>query len=281
MLRSLPAERLSALRQYLEKRDGEVVSYVQLANEFDVSIQTVRRDVLGLEEAGLVRRTFGGAIVNALSTQIEPMIDSRRIAAHAEKTAIAGVAADFLENEATYFDASTTVMELIARIPDAWKGEATTSSLPAAYELARNTTGPITVLGGEYRRGSECVGGSATLAQITQMRFGTAFLSCRAFSPEHGLTEANESEAELKRVVIRNSRRVVLMADSTKADGISPFSFGDISSAHLFVTDEGLGADVRGRMASSTQLLIAARPRKRAKDSAGHVDGTRPPPTRR
>lgn len=256
--RPLPAERLSALRRFLLDRPGQVVSSLELADHFGVSIQTVRRDLVTLESDGSIARVFGGARVAAPETTVEPEIAVRKASSLRQKAAIGLLASTLLRaGEAAYFDASTTVMELITRIPLDWDGGATTSSLPAAYALARRTTGHLTLLGGEYRRGSECVGGSTTVDQLSQMRFGTAYLSSRAFSLRHGFTEANPDEAALKQAVIRNADRVIMLVDSTKTETVAAHHFVALDTVDAVITDDDMPQELIDMMRSHTTVQVA------------------------
>lgn len=246
------------MRRFLSDRPGEVVSSIELAEHFGVSIQTIRRDLMTLEHDGFVARVFGGAVVASPGASNEPAITVRRESSTSQKSAIGRAASALLRpGEAAYFDASTTVLELIGSIPLDWEGDATTSSLPAAYELARRTSGHLTLLGGEYRRRSECVGGANAVRQVAEMRFGTAYLSCRAFSLRHGFTEAEASEAALKQAVIRNSERIVLLVDSAKAETVAAHHFVDLGQVSVLVTDRGMPRELLDAIRSVTSVHVA------------------------
>jgi len=257
--RLLPAERLARMRSYLQDRPESVVDLATLARLFAVSQQTVRRDLAVLEADGLVHRTFGGAVVQSSGLRVEPALHTRHSHAANLKAAIAEAARRYLRNEdGIYLDASTTVLALARRVPDDWQGSATTSSLPTVQELGPRVRGSLTLLGGQYRPSSECVGGVPALTQLATQRFATAFLSCRALSTRHGLTEAREDEAALKRLVIANSARVVLLVDSTKLETVAAHHFADIKQANVLVVDDLAPADLVAALREQVEVVVAA-----------------------
>ncbi len=257
--RPLPAQRLASLRSFLRSRPEAIVDLVSLAERFEVSTQTIRRDLAMLEADGVVQRTFGGAVIQPATQRFEPGIEARRAEAAGPKAVIGRAAQDLLiDGEEAYFDASTTVLALVQRVPEQWSGNATTSSVPAAQELSARNAGRITLLGGEYRRSSQCVGGSASIAQIAHLRFTTAYLSCRAFSLRHGLTEARPDEAALKRAVIEHAQRIVMLVDSSKIESVSAHHFADLLEIDILVVDDHAPAHVIDQLRNKGVNVILA-----------------------
>lgn len=257
--RLLPARRLASLRSYLQERPETVVDLATLADFLGVSQQTVRRDLAVLEADGVVQRTFGGAVVHPTTPREEPAWRTRRDQAAHLKEAIAAAAVPLLtDHDGLYIDASTTALALAGVMPADWSGSATTSSLPTVQLLATRTRGTLTLLGGQYRPGSDCVGGIPALEQVATLRFSTAVLSCRALSTQHGLTEAREDEAALKRAVIANSARIVGLVDSTKLGTVAGHHFMDLSQLDVLVIDDQATPESLGHLrAAGVEVVVA------------------------
>jgi len=249
----LPAKRLFALTEIVSASPSPVVSLEELSERLQVSEQTVRRDLQKLESQGLVRRTLGGVVrVRPTQPRSEPSFENRSIAYLTYKRAIAREACALLdEGDSIFFDASSTVLELVRRVPPTLRAIVASSSLPAIAELTDHSGLQITAIGGELRAVSRCTGGAAALRQISEMRFATAFLSARAMHPVLGLTEGNADEAALKRALVANAERIVALIDSSKLNRTAPHHYADIDRIETLITDNHadgqLLADLRQR----------------------------------
>jgi DeoR family transcriptional regulator, fructose operon transcriptional repressor len=257
--RVLPAARQALLVRHLSEQAPGVVDLGSLATMLGVSVQTVRRDLEHLAAAGLVERTFGGAIVRSNDVRFEPSYDERTRRALAQKRAIAEVALGLLhDDEGLFLDGSSTVLQLARILPTSWSGDAVTAGLPALIELAERPRVRLTLVGGEYLRESHVVRGATTLDQLRTMRFDTCVVSARAVHPDLGACEARDDEAALKRTVISRSSRTILLADAGKLGRTAAHHVVPLSEVDVVVTDASLDPDV-GRLieAAGTTVLTA------------------------
>ena len=259
--RTLPATRHQQLRTLLGAQPETVVTLRDLATELGVSEQTVRRDLAVLERSGIIDRTFGGAVIRSSQQRFEPVMETRETAEADKKLAIAQRALELLApDDIAFFDASTTVLALIRLIPRDFDLGASTHSITALRTLSSLGVDHLALLGGEYRRVSDCMGGPQTLAQIAQMRFSVAFLSARAFDIHHGLTEARADEAILKSEAVRRAKRTVVLLDSTKFETISPYQYADLQGIDTLVVDSGAppeALDMIRSEAPDLELIVA------------------------
>lgn len=257
--RTLPAQRLAELRRLISTSDGQVFDLGVLAERFGVSSQTIRRDMEILAEEGLVERTFGGAVAQSSAMLLEPALSARSQEDSAEKDAIARAALALLKpGETVYFDASTTVHRLLELLPAQWEVNATTSSLRGIQVISRNTRGASVLLGGDYRPSADCVGGVETVEQVSRMRFSTAVISCRALSLTHGVTEARAEEAALKRAVLSNSGRTLLLAASSKLEQVAGYHVADLQQFDALITDSGADAAIITRLREHVPTVMVA-----------------------
>lgn len=257
--RGLPARRQREMARFLRTRTDSVVDHGTLAARFEVSEQTVRRDLRKLEAEGVVQRTFGGAIVHGQHERTEPAFHTRETREAGAKHALAQAALQELSpGEGLFLDASSTVLFLARALPRQWRGDAATAGLPALAELAARPEVRLTVLGGEYQRSSNCIRGDALLRQLRALRFDTAVISARAVHPQLGLCEADPEEAALKRAVVAISRRVLVLVDHTKLHRTAAHHYADLDDVSVLLTDAGASDDAIADLRKATSTPIRA-----------------------
>lgn len=258
--RTLPAGRQLEMARFLAERPSTVVDLPSLARRFGVSEQTIRRDLKRLEGRGLVRRTFGGAIVQEPARREEPSFHEREHLNASGKGAIAREALKLLrDGEGVFFDASSTVLHLVRRLPADWSGDATTAGLPALNELVGREEVSVTVLGGGYERRSRCIRGGPARQQLEGLRFDRAFISARALHTELGLCEASPGEAELKRALFGSAAHVIALIDSTKLGATAAHHYAGLDQVDLIITDDGLDPPAARQLRDHVPGLIVAR----------------------
>ena len=224
-------------------RDGGRVDVVSLAEEFQVTAETIRRDLKALDRAGLLRRVHGGAIpVGRLD--FEPDLNEREATAADEKDRIAKAALAELPAEGTLIlDAGTTVARLAAALPLEADLTVVTHSLPIAARLADHPGLQLHLVGGRVRHRTRAAVDAWALRAYAEIRADVLFVAANGFSAEHGLTTPDLAEAAVKRAAIAAARRVVLLADSTKHGQEHFARFGGLSDVDLLITDSGLSPE--------------------------------------
>ncbi|GHE70807.1 DeoR/GlpR family DNA-binding transcription regulator [Streptomyces spiralis] len=224
-------------------RDGGRVDVVSLAEEFQVTAETIRRDLKALDRAGLLRRVHGGAIpVGRLD--FEPDLTERESTAADEKDRIVKAALAELPTEGTLIlDAGTTVARLAAALPLEAELTVVTHSLPIAARLADHPGLQLHLVGGRVRHRTRAAVDAWALRAYGEIRADVLFVAANGYSAEHGLTTPDLAEAAVKRAAIAAARRVVLLADSTKHGQEHFARFGDLSDVDLLITDSGLSPE--------------------------------------
>lgn len=224
-------------------RDGGRVDVVSLAEHFQVTAETIRRDLKSLDRAGLVRRVHGGAIpVGRLD--LEPDLAERETTAAAEKERIAKAALAELPNEGTMIvDAGSTVALFAGSLPVELSLTVVTHSLPVAARLADHPGIQLHLIGGRVRHRTRAAVDAWALRAYGEIRADVLFVAANGYSVEHGLTTPDLAEAAVKRAAMAAARRVVLLADSSKHGQEHFARFGGMNDVDLLITDSGLSPE--------------------------------------
>jgi DeoR family transcriptional regulator, fructose operon transcriptional repressor len=224
-------------------RDGGRVDVVSLAEQFRVTVETIRRDLTTLDRAGLVRRVHGGAIP-AGSLGFEPDLAEREGTATMEKDRIAEAALAELPVDGTVIlDAGTTVARLARTIPLESSLTVVTHSLSIAARVAGHPAIRLHLVGGRVRHRTRAAVDAWALRAYGEVRADVLFLAANGFSAEQGLTTPDLAEAAVKRAAMAAARRVVLLADSAKYGQEHFARFGGLTDVDLLITDSGLSPD--------------------------------------
>ncbi|CAL9483541.1 DeoR/GlpR family DNA-binding transcription regulator [Streptomyces sp. enrichment culture] len=239
-------------------RDGGRVDVVSLAEEFQVTAETIRRDLKALDRAGLIRRVHGGAIP-AGRLDFEPDLAERESTAADEKDRIAKAALAELPAEGTVIlDAGSTVARMAAAIPPEATLTVVTHSLPIAARLADHPGIQLHIVGGRVRHRTRAAVDAWALRAYGEIRADVAVVAANGFSVEHGLTTPDLAEAAVKRAALTAARRVVLLADSSKYAQEHFARFGALSDVDLLITDTGLTPEDAGDIERAGTEVVRA-----------------------
>ncbi|MFD7899269.1 DeoR/GlpR family DNA-binding transcription regulator [Streptomyces sp. NPDC059743] len=226
-------------------RANGAVSLRELARVVQTSEVTVRRDVRALEAEGLLDRRHGGAVLPGGFTR-ESGFPQKSHLATAEKTAIADLAASFVEEgEAVVVGAGTTTQELarrLARIPGL---TVVTNSLLVAQALAHANRVEVVMTGGTLRGSNYALVGSGAEQSLQGLRVTRAFLSGSGLTAERGLSTSNMLSASVDRALVQAAAEVVVLADHTKLGTDTMFQTVPTDLISRLVTDEPPAQDDR------------------------------------
>lgn len=235
----LIAERRNRIKEMvLEKNSVKVSDLVQY---FNVSEETIRRDLNELEREGFVKKNYGGAVlVEEIQGTLAsiPNVQQRKIENLAEKTAIAQKAAQLVkEGQIILLDAGSTTWCLAKQIKHIEKLTVITNSIDIAAECASNQDWNIHMVGGTLNKRSMSLIGPGTEYELQNYNVDISFLGTSGVMMKKGFTSSDIYEAQIKSTMAQIANKVVVLADSTKFDnkGLSTFvAFGDVDE--LYVT---------------------------------------------
>ncbi|MGB7979970.1 MAG: DeoR/GlpR family DNA-binding transcription regulator [Candidatus Nanopelagicales bacterium] len=235
------------------------VEVLELAETFDVTPETIRRDLSTLERAGVLRRVHGGAIVTDL-IGFEPALAERESVRTAEKASIARAALEFLpaQEGAIALDAGSSTYQLAALLPADRPLTVVTNSLPIASLLAARPALTVHLVGGRVRGRTLATVGVDAVGYVNHVHVDVAFLGINGFSLERGLTTPNATEAAVKSAFVTSARRRVLLADHTKYGHDHFAHVADLDQVEVIVTDSALAhSAVAPIEAAGPQVVLA------------------------
>jgi DeoR family fructose operon transcriptional repressor len=232
-----PEERQQAIAEQVLARGR--ASVADLAQIYDVTTETVRRDLAVLDRAGVLRRVHGGAVPVRALHLVEPSVDEREATRADCKYAIAAAATDFFPRAgaSVLFDAGTTTARVAALLPTDRELLVVTNSVPIAARLAGLGSVSLQLLGGRVRGLTQATVGDHAVATLRALRVDVAFIGTNGISLRHGLSTPDPDEAAVKRAMVDCANFVVAVADSSKI-GLEEFvRFAPIERVDVLVTD--------------------------------------------
>ena len=242
-------------------RSAGRVSVSDLALRLDVTAETVRRDLDALEQAGLLQRVHGGAVVAGRSSVSELSLSERETRHSPEKTSVAQAAAHLVPPTFTgsiALDAGTTTAAVaaeLARWAPATPGTVLTvitNAVPIAALLQHSPHVDLHLLGGRVRGLTSAAVGTSTVEQIQALRPDIVFVGANGVSAGFGLSTPDEFEGAVKSAYVRAGRRVVAVVDQTKHGEEALVRFARLAEIDTVVTDAPPAPDLARPSSSPT-----------------------------
>ncbi|MET0757505.1 MAG: DeoR/GlpR family DNA-binding transcription regulator [Mycobacterium sp.] len=254
---------------YAEERQQAIASLVitngrasvaELAQAYDVTTETVRRDLAALDRAGVLRRVHGGAVPVRALRLVEPAVAERETTRADHKDAIAAAATEFfpLSGASVLLDAGTTTGRIAALLPADRELVVVTNSVPIAARLATMGSVSLQLLGGRVRGLTQAAVGEQALRVLDTLRVDIAFIGTNGISVRHGLSTPDSEEAAVKRAMVRSANYVVVAADSSKVGHEDFVSFAPITSVDTLITDSEIDdTDRRQFTEQGVEVVVA------------------------
>lgn len=215
------------------------VQVVTLSEQFSVSMQTIRKDLHYLEEYGVAKRAYGGAIsADMVSGTVEPPIEAKQTSHIAQKERIGKLAASMIQpGDSIMLDSGTTALQIARFLPDEEDITVVTNDFGVLNALTHKQKIKIVMLGGELRRKNMAFYGAQTVSAMDELLLDKLFLGVDGFDIERGITTHHEPEAQLNRKMVAAARQVIAVTDSSKFGRVCLHRIIDISDIDALVTD--------------------------------------------
>lgn len=216
--------------------DGKVI-VTDLAKEFDVTEETIRRDLEKLDKEGIAKKTYGGAVANK-SLNVDLPASVRKRTNVELKQRIAEKIADMI-NDGDYviMDASSTALYAVKCIKQKKNITLITNSVEVLLDLADKEDWNVLSTGGTLKNGALALVGSTAERMIKDFHVDIAVCSAKGIDAARGITDSNEKDALMKRAIFGAAQKRVLAVDSTKFDRIAFTKVCDIDGIDVIVTD--------------------------------------------
>jgi DeoR/GlpR family transcriptional regulator of sugar metabolism len=207
-----------------------------LSRMFEVTEETIRRDLEKLEKDGIVSRTYGGAMLNRHTNEDLPFVTRNALNTDIKRN-IAIKALDLISDGDTLMvDPSSTAFEFIKLLGNKNNLTIITNSINILHEFANSTMNIIST-GGSLRYRSLSLVGPVAHDTIQRYNVDTAVISCKGIDADNGITDSNEPECELKKYMLRQADKVILLADHTKFDKTAFTKLMELQRIDYLITD--------------------------------------------
>lgn len=231
----------------------------KLSEMLEVSEVTIRNDLEQLEKKKMLIRARGGAMKIENAVGIDHHISEKDKLHSAEKARIGKVAAMLInEYETVIIDSGTTTMEIARNLSHLSEITVITNALNIAGQLMQYPGFHLIVPGGYLRKSSLSLMGPLAEKNFQNLYVDKVFLGVDGFDTRHGIYTPNIDEAALNEIMIRNSKEVILVSDSSKFFRKSLAYICGIDRLHKVVTDSGIPDDDRKRLEDAGIEVIIA-----------------------
>jgi DeoR family transcriptional regulator, fructose operon transcriptional repressor len=228
----------------LERLDRDsFVNVTRLAEELACSEMTIRRDLARLESAGKLKRQHGGAVPTKI-VRLEFEMRARSKVRAAQKRAIANRALELIRpGQKIILDTGTTTLNLAHGMRALENVTVVTTSLANVSALMGAPGIECILLGGSVRESSPDLYGPLVEENLSRMRVDIAFIGCDALTDSGALMTTDHRIAKATALMIANSDKTVLLADSSKAGSTSFITYSQLSEIDYLVTDPDIPAE--------------------------------------
>lgn len=251
---------------FAEQRRREILQLVQekgsvsvddLCNLYNVSKATIRADLGNLDTLKLLKRTHGGAIA-LNSNDLELTSSQKETKFIEEKKAISKKALDYIKpGDAIILDTGTTILELAKQLVDIKNLNIFVYDLKTALVLEEQGIENIIFLGGVIRKNFHCTIGSSLVESINRCQFDTCFIATNGLSVKRGLSTSNINVADVKSAIIANSKKVIVLTDSSKIKHETTISFASLQDVDIVITDKNIEKEDIKELKKVVNLIIA------------------------
>lgn len=250
----LAIERRNAILAKLSLEGKVVVS--DLAKEFDVTEETIRRDLEKLDKDGLARKTYGGAVKNENFNIDLPFHVRKQTNVESKRQIAAQISEMIHDGDYVMLDSSTTALNVIKNILDRKKITLITNSIEILIELCNKPDWMVVSTGGVLKEGGLSLVGYQAERMVSGFHVDIAICSCKGLDSEMGITDSNERDSEIKKAFFKAANKKVLAVDSSKFDRTSFVKVCSIGEVDTIVTDRDPGERWRERIKNAGVELI-------------------------
>lgn len=231
----LAIERRKEILAKLQQNKRVLVN--DLSKTYNVTEETIRRDLEKLEKEGLVKKTYGGAILNE-SLNVDLPYNIRKKTNVSNKQYIAEILSSIIEDgDHIMMDASSTAVYTAKYIKNKKDITLITNSVEILLDLSDITGWKIISTGGILKEGSLSLVGYQAQKMLQSFHVDKTIISCKGIDIQNGFTDSNEADMQIKNLMLKAANQKILAADSSKFDKTSFIQVSDFNDIDIIVTD--------------------------------------------
>lgn len=231
----LAIERRNAILASLSIEGKVIVS--DLSRKFDVTEETIRRDLEKLDNEGLAKKTYGGAVASSNLNVDLPYTVRKRANVERKQRIAEKIGAMIHDGDYLMLDASSTAIFVTKYIKDRKNITLITNSVEILLDLADKEDWNILSTGGTLKNGSLSMVGASAEKMIRGFHVDLAVCSSKGIDLNMGITDSNEKDSQIKQAIFAAAERKILAVDGTKFDKISFVHVCDVGEVDAIVTD--------------------------------------------
>ncbi len=225
-------------REILTRLDAEgKVIVSELAREFDVTEETIRRDLEKLEKEGLASKTYGGAVAKNIMAHDLPYKVRMSVNVEKKEQIAEKAVALVRDGERIMIDSSSTAIYIIRKLKSKKNLTVITNSVEILLELADKPDWTVLSTGGILKESALSLNGSSAEKMIGEYHVDTAICSCKGVDSAIGITDSNENDSRIKQAMFASAERRILAADTGKFGVKSFVKVCAVSDINVLITD--------------------------------------------
>lgn len=251
----LPLERQKKIIDLLTIK--KVLKIPELAEELDISVDTLRRDLNLLTSQGKIEKIYGG--VKMVQSRFgESSMDERMVNHLEEKETIARKCSEFInDGDCIYIDSGSTTFQIAKYIKNKKMLTVVTNSIPVINELMHSDV-ELIIIGGKIRQNEQSVVAYDYIFNFHELNIRKAFICCSGITIEKGISDYNMEEAITRKKIIEMSNEVYVIADSTKFGKDVTISIAPLDRIDVIITDSNVDEDLLHKFKKTRTSLIIA-----------------------
>lgn len=250
----LTSQRKSEILAIL-KRDGQVLAKA-LSESFEVSEDTIRRDLRELASEGLLQRVHGGALPASPATAD---FAHRQPIESATKRAVAKAAAGMIgDGQVVIVDGGTTAIELVRQLPRELSATVVTHSPNVAVELVGHPGIEVILIGGRLFKHSIVTVGAAAIEALSHIRADMFFMGVTGVHATAGLSTGDLEEAYMKRALAAHAAETVVLASADKINAASQYRIGELAMASAIIVEQSTDAALTEPLEAAGVTVVRA-----------------------
>lgn len=251
----IPSERQKKYLDLLSTKD--VVTIVEFIEIFNVSVETVRRDLSILEKHGKIQKVYGGAKIKN-PTLGELSMEKRMTNKLLQKDSIGKKCSEFIEDgDCIFIDSGSTTYHIAKHIKNKKNITIITNSIPVVNELM-NSDFEIIIIGGKIRHTERSVVTYDYIFNFSQLNILKSFICAAGITVDNGISDFNMQEAVTRKTIIERSKQVFITADSSKFGKNATINIAPLDKIDYIITDSYLDKNRMNSFKKIKTVIILA-----------------------